>query len=115
MLFFFLMIRRPPRSTLFPYTTLFRSLGDGSLSHFSEAAAVQGGGLARAVAAVIWTFDGWIAVSMIAGEVVAPERLMKRIIIVGVGVIVTLYIGANPAYLYIMPVGIIAQQKEGHA
>src|SRR6266705_5143141 len=26
-LFFFLMIRRPPRSTLFPYTTLFRSRG----------------------------------------------------------------------------------------
>src|SRR2546425_13106605 len=26
-LFFFLMIRRPPRSTLFPYTTLFRSGG----------------------------------------------------------------------------------------
>src|SRR2546430_10374992 len=26
-LFFFLMIRRPPRSTLFPYTTLFRSKG----------------------------------------------------------------------------------------
>src|SRR2546428_8325988 len=25
--FFFLMIRRPPRSTLFPYTTLFRSPG----------------------------------------------------------------------------------------
>src|SRR3989442_13256582 len=30
--FFFLMIRRPPRSTLFPYTTLFRSL-DGQ-GHF---------------------------------------------------------------------------------
>src|SRR3712207_7115410 len=27
MCFFFLMIRRPPRSTLFPYTTLFRSAG----------------------------------------------------------------------------------------
>src|SRR2546430_17551923 len=27
--FFFLMIRRPPRSTLFPYTTLFRSRGFG--------------------------------------------------------------------------------------
>src|SRR5256885_5836736 len=27
-IFFFLMIRRPPRSTLFPYTTLFRSLGE---------------------------------------------------------------------------------------
>src|SRR3712207_6919302 len=29
-LFFFLMIRRPPRSTLFPYTTLFRSFGSRS-------------------------------------------------------------------------------------
>src|SRR5436190_9790322 len=29
LLVFFLMIRRPPRSTLFPYTTLFRSLGIG--------------------------------------------------------------------------------------
>src|SRR2546430_6044353 len=28
--FFFLMIRRPPRSTLFPYTTLFRSSGHGA-------------------------------------------------------------------------------------
>src|SRR3954469_26078804 len=28
-LFFFLMIRRPPRSTLFPYTTLFRSFDQG--------------------------------------------------------------------------------------
>src|SRR2546421_4860750 len=28
LLFFFLMIRRPPRSTLFPYTTLFRSHGE---------------------------------------------------------------------------------------
>src|SRR6266508_6229403 len=27
--FFFLMIRRPPRSTLFPYTTLFRALDVG--------------------------------------------------------------------------------------
>src|SRR5215208_4049790 len=29
--FFFLMIRRPPRSTLFPYTTLFRSADRGRL------------------------------------------------------------------------------------
>src|SRR2546429_5471074 len=43
-LFFFLMIRRPPRSTLFPYTTLFRSpklvlvlLGVGHI----QGAAVQ--------------------------------------------------------------------------
>src|SRR2546430_15291751 len=34
--FFFLMIRRPPRSTLFPYTTLFRSL-EGTLQAGTSA------------------------------------------------------------------------------
>src|SRR3712207_7699737 len=33
--FFFLMIRRPPRSTLFPYTTLFRS-DCGAAEHAAE-------------------------------------------------------------------------------
>src|SRR2546430_13519886 len=44
--FFFLMIRRPPRSTLFPYTTLFRSKkGVKRVSHFwpqvSRSSAVR--------------------------------------------------------------------------
>src|SRR5437588_12884174 len=33
--FFFLMIRRPPRSTLFPYTTLFRSGSEESMKRTS--------------------------------------------------------------------------------
>src|SRR5271165_7692461 len=33
---FFLMIRRPPRSTLFPYTTLFRSSGIGDATSFEQ-------------------------------------------------------------------------------
>src|SRR3712207_7624895 len=40
MFFFFLMMRRPPRSTLFPYTTLFRSL-----DAVAAAAGVSKGGL----------------------------------------------------------------------
>src|SRR3712207_7681379 len=55
-IFFFLMIRRPPRSTLFPYTTLFRSLTPRLLlrncsvaatpwrSRTAPPAAVRGGG-----------------------------------------------------------------------
>src|SRR5260221_6557996 len=38
-LFFFLMIRRPPRSTLFPYTTLFRSLPSAGQPGHPEPAA----------------------------------------------------------------------------
>src|ERR1039457_7418241 len=35
--FFFVMIRRPPRSTLFPYTTLFRSRKHDSLGPWTRA------------------------------------------------------------------------------
>src|SRR3712207_7225415 len=40
--FFFLMIRRPPRSTLFPYTTLFRSVAVGEDPDFVELGFVLG-------------------------------------------------------------------------
>src|SRR2546430_17383661 len=47
-IFFFLMIRRPPRSTLFPYTTLFRSGGHGLRGPAaSTGAAPHGTGGAR--------------------------------------------------------------------
>src|ERR1039457_6253457 len=41
-LFFFLMIRRPPRSTLFPYTTLFRSVSVPMRIRFKTPLAFQG-------------------------------------------------------------------------
>src|SRR2546430_5620740 len=47
-LFFFLMIRRPPRSTLFPYTTLFRSgKGLGTTLMFSGGEVAADGTTAR--------------------------------------------------------------------
>src|SRR3712207_9037609 len=40
--FFFLMIRRPPRSTLFPYTTLFRSSHAGKRPHPARGTGSEG-------------------------------------------------------------------------
>src|SRR5438874_11695073 len=51
--FFFLMLRRPPRSTLFPYTTLFRSVRDFALiasARFEEWTAEADGVLIRCLA-----------------------------------------------------------------
>src|SRR2546422_7359296 len=42
--FFFLMIRRPPRSTLFPYTTLFRSVGEHVPRHEPRVRRAQRAG-----------------------------------------------------------------------
>src|SRR4051794_41755912 len=45
--FFFLRIRRPPRSTLFPYTTLFRSAAAGSPEHRRPLRRLPRGGTRR--------------------------------------------------------------------
>src|SRR5438874_8063289 len=56
-LFFFLMIRRPPRSTLFPYTTLFRSLGWG-LAGSAWGTVIAQGVMGSAFIARLWRDDG---------------------------------------------------------
>src|SRR2546430_4991666 len=57
--FFFLMIRRPPRSTLFPYTTLFRS-GRKDLAGGSGRAPARGAG-PGAGSNLMPTTRGWAA------------------------------------------------------
>src|SRR3712207_8673382 len=52
---FFLMIRRPPRSTLFPYTTLFRSGGVSITGHQEP-----GGVTERAVRAILLLPSGLV-------------------------------------------------------
>ena len=87
-------------------------LSHGSFSHFGGGKPIEFGKLGGGIAGVIWAYDGWIAVSMIAGEVMAPEKLLKRIIVFGMLAIVVLYVGANLAYFYAMPLNAMAAQKE---
>src|SRR5256885_8708327 len=56
------MIRRPPRSTLFPYTTLFRSLltGVGGLTSFGQAAFVGLGAYSTAWLTTQFGLSPWI-------------------------------------------------------
>jgi APA family basic amino acid/polyamine antiporter len=84
----------------------------GSFAHL--APSVRGArNLGLGAASVIWAYDGWVAVSMIAGEIVGPERLMRRIIVAGMFVIVFLYVGANLGYFFAMPVEAMAQGTIG--
>src|SRR3712207_8110103 len=58
-MFFFLMIRRPPRSTLFPYTTLFRSVAvsGGVASIFGDVTNKPSGKLTVTGGAHVTFFD----------------------------------------------------------
>src|SRR2546422_2506164 len=68
--FFFLMIRRPPRSTLFPYTTLFRSEVLGELGH---------GGMATVYLAHDLALDRSVAIKVLAPALLAMgEGMVER-------------------------------------
>src|SRR2546422_6737493 len=56
--FFFLMIRRPPRSTLFPYTTLFRSVTYGGWLAITFAYGHWPLAIVAPIAAVLNTLHG---------------------------------------------------------
>jgi amino acid transporter len=88
------------------------SVSGGSLSNLAPA-GVPLRNLGSGAASVIWAYDGWIAVSMIAGEVVAPERRMRNIVVGGMLAIVLLYLLANVGYFYAMPVGAMAREAGG--
>src|SRR3712207_8155837 len=66
--FFFLMIRRPPRSTLFPYTTLFRSEIEHALAgvHDEERPLIVFDSYERMSGA-----DGWLRTTLLPS---LPER-----------------------------------------
>src|SRR5256885_16071636 len=58
------MIRRPPRSTLFPYTTLFRSIGEQLVVHLPELALLPRAlGRQRGIAGVRVRGEGKIAIA----------------------------------------------------
>src|SRR3712207_7636368 len=58
--FFFLMIRRPPRSTLFPYTTLFRSPDRVGGGHSGMFPCFFGGSVSRLVRSARSAFTTWL-------------------------------------------------------
>lgn len=62
------------------------------------------GDLGLALVSVLWAYDGFADVSVVAGEVKDAERNLPRAIILGTAAIVAIYVLANVAYLYVNPV-----------
>src|SRR2546422_9702197 len=90
LLFFFLMIRRPPRSTLFPYTTLFRSPHGAHSSPFraERLGGAESGGPSvdhRRAARALQPEHTEAAMSVVMGERTSVEVAGKRVAVIGLG------------------------------
>lgn len=83
----------------------------GDVAHFAAGGSVTGPAVAGVMAAILFTYDGWVQVSLVAGEISSAEKRMKTIIVGGMLAIIALYLAANLAYVYMFPQSEIAGEK----
>lgn len=65
-----------------------------------------------ALAAALWAYDGWNNLTLVSGEIRNPEKIIPRVLILGILSVAGLYILTNLAYFYILPLASI--QKSAH-
>ncbi|HEY4900222.1 MAG TPA: amino acid permease [Terriglobales bacterium] len=89
----------------------------GSWSHFVPFVAQRSGStpllpaLGGALVAAFYSFGGWWDVSKIAGEVKDPARTLPRALVLGVLGVVAAYILVSGVFLYIVPLGSVANDQ----
>src|SRR5512135_2750 len=90
--------------------------GHGAVKNFVEPGAGPFnlpllGAFGIGLVASLWAYKGWEAATYSAGEVKNPKKNLPLGILIGTISVIVLYLLANLAYLYIMPVGKIAASE----
>lgn len=86
---------------------LFAFSPEGSLTGaLTPASAAFGwGAFGMATLSALWAYDGWEALSRVAGEVRDPRRNIPLALILGIGLVFGLYALLNLAFFYALPLG----------
>jgi len=77
----------------------------GSFAHFTPGTggSVDIGHFGLALISVLWAYDGFADLSFASGEIKDPQRNLPRALIGGTLAIIAIYLLANAAYLYVIP------------
>ncbi len=78
----------------------------GTFAHFAPGSggSVDWGLFGLALISVLWAYDGFADLSFASGEIKNPQRNLPRALIGGTLAIIAIYLLANAAYLYIIPI-----------
>jgi basic amino acid/polyamine antiporter, APA family len=87
--------------------------GHGSVHNFFYAEMPKQGnvlfsGIIAAMTGAFFSYDGWINIASMAGEVKQPQKNIPGSLILGVFACIAVYVLVNQAYLYVLPVEKIA-------
>jgi APA family basic amino acid/polyamine antiporter len=79
--------------------------GHGDFGHYlAGGGALHVGAFGLALVSVLWAYDGWGDLSFVSGEVRDPERNLPKALVLGTLGVVAIYLAANAAYLYLIPI-----------
>jgi amino acid transporter len=83
----------------------------GTFDHLIAApnAAASAGGMGLALVSILWAYDGFADLSLVAGEVEEPRKNLPVAIIGGTLALIAIYVLANLAYVYVLPIDRIAR------
>ena len=70
----------------------------------SNGAPIDWGLFGLALISVLWAYDGFADLTFASGEVTNPQKNLPRAIVWGTLAIITIYLLANAAYLYVIPI-----------
>ncbi|ABZ85150.1 amino acid abc transporter, permease protein [Heliomicrobium modesticaldum Ice1] len=88
--------------------------GDGQILNMASG-VTEKTGMAAAILATLWAYDGWLLVGFVAGEMKNPAKILPRAIIIGLSVVTVAYISVNIAMLHVLPASEIAKLGENAA
>lgn len=93
------------------------SLGQGNFGNFTQSSIAAGSASSSvflmfimAMAGAFWAYDAWINVTYMSGEIKNVQRNMPRAIAITVLIVIIVYVLANLAYIYIIPVKEMGQK-----
>jgi APA family basic amino acid/polyamine antiporter len=68
-------------------------------------------GIATAMAGAFWGYDGWNNITFVAGEIKNPQQNIPKALFLGITVCIVIYALITLAYLYVLPIDVIAKSK----
>ncbi len=95
---------------------LLITAGGGSISNLTNGFSIPHNTvegffavLGLALAGAFWAYDGWNNVTFVAGEIKEPQRNVPKSLFYGTLIVIGVYLLMNIAYLYILPVDVMAK------
>jgi APA family basic amino acid/polyamine antiporter len=99
-------------SALLIFIALGFSIGDGSAANLQQSAgSVPPATWLLALIPVMFTYSGWNAAAYVAEEIRNPGRNVPLALALGTSAVVAIYVLLNLLYLYVLPVGQLAEVK----